>query len=461
VGASDAIENLVNILGNAAHPDSDPKARQTALCEHAAACLRNLALDENNSDKMARAGAIPALITLTNDGSPVTRGMSACTLACIAKSKTRCEQICDYGAAQGLLKMLEMEEEVCQLSSAGCLNELSRLQRNKFKISHNFGFETLIRVLGRNMKGDETDFLLQMVQEKAILILLNLVEEEQLQKKAVKKNTIPTSIVHLSKGSGLAKEAAAWILCCLSKSLKSDQRKECAIPLSRMVSDEKWSVKSAGCKAIMKIFRNDEEKMYFINMANGLKKLVDMLQQREPRLHENSLGAILSLMEHPEVPDMLLEEDGLDIVPKLVRMIGAANLVVRRLTFGILRCLSIYDNVQVHDKIPLAHHYYIEHPPDEFMDYIKIFVDKRKERGYLSRVAKMGDKFTELELKEYVGERGSETMLYGAVSSRVVRGERDSRRALEIRAFKVYNTTYRFLGDLQNSSLNRVLRPIP
>ena len=127
----------------------------------------------------------------------------------------------------------------------------------------------------------------------------------------------------------------------------------------------------------MKIFTNDEEKMCFINMADGLSHLCSMLTQREPRLHENTLGAILSLMENPEVPDMLLDEDGLNIVPKLVRMIGAANLVVRRLTFGILKCLAIYDNVLVHDKIPLQHHYYIEHPPDEFMDYIKAFVEKR------------------------------------------------------------------------------------
>jgi len=401
VGSSDAIENLVNILGNAAHPDSDKSARQSALCEHAAACLRNLALDENNSRKMARCGAIPALITLTNDGSPVTRGMSACTLACIAKSKDKCEQICDYGAAQGLLRMLEMKEEVCQLSSAGCLNELSRLKRNKFKISHNSGYEVLNRVLLRKMQGDEGDFLLQMVQEKAILVLLNLVEEPQLQKKAVKKGVISTSIIHLSKGSNLGKEAAAWILCHLTSSLTDDQRKETAIPIAKMIGCDTWSVKSTGCKAIMKIFRTDEEKMYFVKMAEGLKHLCTMLQEREPRLHENTLGAILALMENPEVPDMLLEVDGLNIVPKLVRMLEAANLVVRRLTFGILKCLSIYDNVLVHEKIPLQHHYYIEHPPDEFVDYIKMFVDKRKERGYLSRVAKMGEKFTENELKEY------------------------------------------------------------
>ena len=103
----------------------------------------------------------------------------------------------------------------------------------------------------------------------------------------------------------------------------------------------------------MQIFRTDDEKLMFIKKADGLKCLVDMLQEREPRLHENTLGAILALMENPEVPDMLLDEADLDVVPKLVRMIGAANLVVRKLTFGILKCLSIYDTVSVHAKIPL------------------------------------------------------------------------------------------------------------
>lgn len=249
VGDSNAIENLVNILGNAAHPDADVSARQSALCEHAAACLRNLALDESNAKKMAVCGAIPALITLCNDGSPVTRGMSACCLACIAKFKDRCEQICDYGAAQPLIRMLEMEEEVCQLSSAGCLNELSRLRRNKFKISHNKGFETLIRVLARPRDPSiEGDFLLQMVQEKAMLILLNLVEDDKLHKKAVKLGVIATSIHQLEVGSSLGKEAAAWILCHLIKHVTEEQRVETAVPLADMIRGNQWSTKSASCK---------------------------------------------------------------------------------------------------------------------------------------------------------------------------------------------------------------------
>ena len=75
--------------------------------------------------------------------------------------RSRCEQICDYGAAAPLIKMLDMKEEVCQLSAAGCLNELSRLRRNKLKISHTGGFQAFLKVLDK-----EGDFLLQMVQEK-------------------------------------------------------------------------------------------------------------------------------------------------------------------------------------------------------------------------------------------------------------------------------------------------------
>lgn len=53
VGDSKAIEKLVSILGDAAHPDSDPKEKLSELSEYAAMCLRNLALEEHNAQKMA------------------------------------------------------------------------------------------------------------------------------------------------------------------------------------------------------------------------------------------------------------------------------------------------------------------------------------------------------------------------------------------------------------------------
>ena len=59
---------------------------------------------------------------------------------------------------------------------------------------------------------------------------------------------------------------------------------------------------------------------------------------------------------------------------------------VRKLTFGILKCLSIYDLQKVLDEVPLIQHYNIEHPPEEFNDYIKSFVEKRKPRWVPSKL---------------------------------------------------------------------------
>ena len=57
VGDSKAIEKLVSILADAAHPDSDPKEKLSELSEYAAMCLRNLALEEANAAKMAEVRA--------------------------------------------------------------------------------------------------------------------------------------------------------------------------------------------------------------------------------------------------------------------------------------------------------------------------------------------------------------------------------------------------------------------
>ena len=82
-------------------------------------------------------------------------------------------------------------------------------------------------------------------------------------------------------------------------------------------------------------------------------------------------------------------------------MIPAINLTVRKLTFCILKCLSIYDLPTVMEGVPLIQHYHIEHPTEEMNDYIKMFVEKRKKSGYLKRVGKMVEKFTKDEVKEY------------------------------------------------------------
>ena len=56
---------------------------------------------------------------------------------------------------------------------------------------------------------------------------------------------------------------------------------------------------------------------------------------------------------------------------ELSNTVDAAYRSVRKLTFGILKCLSIYDLQKVLDEIPLIQHYNIEHPPEEFNDFIK------------------------------------------------------------------------------------------
>jgi len=393
VGNSKAIEKLVSILADAAHPDSDPKERHSELSEYAAMCLRNLALEEANAQKMADFGAIPALIQLSVDANPVTRGMCACCLACIAKDKIRCEQVCDYGAAGPLIKMLSMEEEVCQLSAVGCLNELSRLKRNKLKISHTGGFEELLKIL--ELDGD---FLLIMVQEKAIAVLLSMCEEKVLRKHAIKCGTVKAAIKMIEVGNWNAKVSGAWILVHLKDLLTEEEKALTYLPIAKMIDAEQWPVKSAANSAIMSIYDSDEQRIAFVTEAKVLPRLLKMLGKGDPRVHENTLGAILTLMENSQVPDMLL---ALEPVPNLVRMIFAINLTVRKLTFCILKCLSVYDQQQVMDNVPLTQHYHIEHPAPELADYIKMFVEKRKQGGYLSRVGKLRDKFTEEELKEY------------------------------------------------------------
>lgn len=87
----------------------------------------------------------------------------------------------------------------------------------------------------------------------------------------------------------------------MSKYLESEQRQETCIPVARMIDSDIWSVKSSAASATMQLYRDDEEKIMFVKEGEGLRRLMKMLTVRDPRVHENTLGAILSLMENAEV----------------------------------------------------------------------------------------------------------------------------------------------------------------
>lgn len=112
-------------------------------------------------------------------------------------------------------------------------------------------------------------------------------------------------------------------MCRLSKYLTPEERKETCIPIGRMIDSEIWSVKNSAASATMQLYRDDDEKLMFVDEGEALRRLLKMLTVRDPRVHENTLGAILSLMENAEVPDMLL---ALDPIPSFVRMITALNM---------------------------------------------------------------------------------------------------------------------------------------
>jgi hypothetical protein len=164
--------------------------------------------------------------------------------------------------------MLDMEEAVCQLSAAGCLNELSRLTRNKEKIRHTGGVEAIITLLRK-----EGDFLVQMVQEKAVSILLNIVEEKHLQNHCVKCGAVEVALKEAAVGTPNGKQSAAWILVSLSKYLSPEERIASCAAIGEMLDETTWSVRSAAARASMQLYRNDEEKMAFVMEGKGLERL--------------------------------------------------------------------------------------------------------------------------------------------------------------------------------------------
>ena len=401
VGRSHAVENLVKVLSKAAHPDALASALASAgtspLAAHAAACLRNLALSSSLASKMATLGAIPPLIQLLRTGSPDTRAVCACCLACIAEDSRRAEMVCDYGGCGPLVKMLGMEERVCQIAAAGCLTSLARGGRNKERIKRAGGVEALVKVLIEEEKGGGE--LAEMVKEKAVAVLLSVCEDERQRSHCVKSGMVPCALRQVTSGSPEGRRSAVWILVHLADLLSPEERMASCDPVGRMLEEGGWGSRAAAAGACARIYRTDEEKMEFVDRGDGLRRLLEMTGVGDPRIHENTLAAVLALMENPEVPDMVLAIPG--AISKIARLIPALNIPVRKLALGILKCLSLYDLPLVLSQVPLIYHHHLEHPPEELSEYMAMFVEKRKEKGYLSRIGKMAEKLTEAELSEY------------------------------------------------------------
>ena len=81
----------------------------------------------------------------------------------------------------------------------------------------------------------------------------------------MKMGVIPRAIKYLTIGTPNAKESGAWILCRLSKYLTPEERKETCIPIGRMIDSDIWSVKNSAASATMQLYRDDDEKLMFVD----------------------------------------------------------------------------------------------------------------------------------------------------------------------------------------------------
>ena len=140
-----------------------------------------------------------------------------------------------------------------------------------------------------------------MVQEKAIAIILSMCEENELRKHAVECGTVSAAIKQISVGHPNGMVSGAWTLICLTEHLTEEERAETFLPIAKMIDSSQWPVKSAAASAIMRLYKTDTQKLAFIKKGSALDRLLGMLSIGDPRVHENTLGAILSLMENPEV----------------------------------------------------------------------------------------------------------------------------------------------------------------
>ena len=81
--------------------------------------------------------------------------------------------------------------------------------------------------------------------------------------------------------------------------------------------DSEWQHRNLMVKGFCVFFRDDEDKMYFVQKGL-LETIFEIILSKPDDLQEANLVLLLSLCSHPDIPDMIINRGGADLVASIL-----------------------------------------------------------------------------------------------------------------------------------------------
>ena len=136
--SSDSLNSLVKDLRNFAATEAQEKA---------ASELKDLARDDDNKIAIANAGAIPLLVQLLRDGTPLAREVAAGALHRMAGNDDNKIAIATAGAIPPLVQLLRDGTPLAREVAAGALHRMAGNDDNKIAIAKAGAIPLLVRLV--------------------------------------------------------------------------------------------------------------------------------------------------------------------------------------------------------------------------------------------------------------------------------------------------------------------------
>lgn len=338
-GIDRLLEILDAVAGQQVDPASKPQVAGSALTQLTVSTLRALALDERNAVRIARAGAISALVKLLKHPNDAVRSMAAGCLASLSHFGSIATQALDHGALPCLLAMIDPRmDDTSKVVATGALFEFALHKDARWRMVKGKAVRPLVRLLrhrthdrstwSRNSRnrndsrgssrpgtsaGHEPgapNLLRVKLEEKAVGTLRALCDEVQFREGLGANKQVVDAFLGVAAGEAVTTDfslrCASTGLTVLVPHMSRSSMDKCAKQLVGWLSpDRPWIQRACAAQLVPWLLPQEPNVETFVH-AGGVRRLWLMLHAKHPDLQENTLGALLHTCISPLAAECLV-----------------------------------------------------------------------------------------------------------------------------------------------------------
>jgi hypothetical protein len=380
------ISRIFDILTGYNMIDFETPSVHRSIVEHGATCYREVG--RFYPWKIVDVGALRHLVVLMRFGDVTLKTIACMTLAMCSQDMGIVKQMFSYGCIKPLINAAEstVTNEACTLAALGCLVQLCKVPEFAGRIVQQGALKKFDKAL-HTMTG----FCNKSIREKALYCFAWLSRVESVKRLICTEKLFDGMRRELEFGTKAAQLTIVQMMLNLHNQYQTEEVFVTSVRdlMLKLMNDGLWYARNLCVKTIIVLYKSLENKIYMAK--NGaIEAVLFLISSKSSDLQEATVVSLLSLISHPEVPEIFLEIGGAE---KIIPLLATDNEIVRELTVVLLKALALYDAPKIKGLIPetLTHLMETDDIPQRYggeyggliEEYLQDIVDNRRSEHYL------------------------------------------------------------------------------